>query len=233
MKTLATLNGGGPFKDELEARLAPFDHRVFGIVFNHYEPLLDEIKSGVNVLKGRFFRDEAKRQQKRDIIEAAVADARQIQDVMNRERLERAQEEYRALPYKKVPRGTEDPITLKPIGSHGTRVSVITETPQGGPREFFFDSPTLESWEQQQLRQGRNPSNPLTNLPYGPRQRRDYKAQDPDRNPVQQWREMDGWMFPLIPRPGREKFESAPTVSPAGELDGEGRRRCRKCGLRV
>ena len=222
----SALKGGGTFKDELIARLAPFDRDVQEAVYAHYEPILDNIKSGVNILKGRFSRDEAKRQQKRNIIEAAVADATEIQERMNREELERQQTSYRALPYKKVPKGTEDPITLKPIGQQGTLVSTITETPQGQrPKEFFFDSATLQSWEQQQLRQGRNPSNPLTNLPYAPRQRQKYKAQDPDREPVQQWREMDGWNFPLLSRPGREKFESAPPPSPTSELDGEGRRR--------
>lgn len=225
----SALKGGGPFKDELSARLSPFDWRVQKIVYDHYEPLLDKIKSGINILKGRFFRDEAKRQQKRDIIESAVADAIEIEETMNRERVERNQEEYRRLPYKKVPKGTEDPITLKPIGSHGEPISVITEFPEEQnfrPREFYFDSPTLKSWEKQQIQQGRNPSNPLTNLPYDSRQRRNYKAQDPSREPVQEWKEMEnGWMFPLIPKPGREKFESAPPPSPAGELDGEGRRK--------
>lgn len=228
------MSGKGIFKDELSAKLSPFDWRVQKIVYDHYAPQLDEIKSGVNILKGRFFRDEAKRQQKRDIIEAAVADAIELKETMNRERVDRNQEEYRRLPYKKVPKGTEDPITLKPIGSHGEPISVITEFPEEQnfrPREFYFDSPTLKTWEHQQVRQGRTPSNPLTNLPYDSRQRRHYKAQDPERKPVQEWNEMEnGWMFPLIPKPGREKFESAPPPSPAGELDGEGK--CRKCGLR-
>jgi hypothetical protein len=229
------LIGGGIFKTELWNRLAQFPPSIRETIYKRYEPQLDQIKSGTNYWKGRFFSDEAKREQKRNIIEAAIADAKEVYDKEERERAIRDQVDYRRLPYRKVPPGTQDPITLNTLGKHGDPISTITENAgQQGPRTFFFQTPSLEAWEQQSLLQGRQPSNPLTNLPYNPEQRRNYKAQDPTRKPVQEIVEYQGLKFPRIRPPGRGQFESAPPPSPANEPEGEGRhrgkRKCKKCG---
>ena len=231
----SALVGGGPFKDELAARLSPYEQSIKDAVYAQYEPQLDAIKSGVNFFKGRFFKDEAKREQKRAIIEAAIADAKEVQDRINRQKIETDQENYRALPYRRIPKGTIDPITLNPIDVQGQRISTITERErERNPKTFFFEKPTLKTWEERQIEQGRLLSNPLTNSPYGPGQKRDVKAQAPGRKPVVEFINYMGLEFPKVSVPGRGKYESAPTTTPVGELEGEGRRRgkrkCKKCG---
>ena len=74
-------------------------------------------------------------------------------------------------------------------------------------------------------------------MPYNPEQKLDYKAQDPERRPIQAFVEINGKEFPIVLPPGREIFQSAPPSTPVSELDGEGRhrgkRKCKKCGLQI
>lgn len=229
----SALVGGGPFKEELQARLSLFDKSIKDAVYAQYEPQLDAIKSGVNFFKGRFFRDENKREQKRAIIEAAIADAREVQERRNREKKEEKQRKYEALPWKKVKEGTVDPISYNTI-KHGDPISTITEPGRGREKNtFIFETPSLKSWEEQSLLQGRQPSNPSTGLPYNPEQKLDYKARDPKIKPIQQYGTIMGLRFAKPYVPGREQFPLLPSDEDE-EKEGEGRhrgkRKCKKCG---
>jgi hypothetical protein len=208
--------GGGIFKDELKARLQRFEPYIRSGVYQYYAPQLDAIKSGRNIFKGRFFADEDKRQQKRDIIESAIEDAEEIQETDNREDIDRIQTNLRNTPYRLIKKNENkvDIMSRQPI-EHGTPISTIKEVNNGVTSYYHFKIPSLDAWEKEKERQGLPYSNPGTGNAYEASQRTYAKAALPGRYPSAFLYNEFGERLR-----GRETFESAPPPSPINEEDG-------------